>query len=97
MTYLSICIICYIAVALIKRTSIKNEWLPAISCGLGAALSLIAKNSYSEKYGARNMRRYMEKHLEDPLADQIIRQYDIGVTSATVDAQDGEITILCRA
>ena len=62
-----------------------------------AALSLIAKNSYSEKYGARNMRRYMEKHLEDPLADQIIRQYDVGVTSATVDAQDGEITILCRA
>ena len=42
MTYLSICIICYIAVALIKRTSIKNEWLPAISCGLGATLSLIA-------------------------------------------------------
>ena len=42
MTYLSICIICYIAVALIKRTSIKNEWLPAISCGLGASLSLVA-------------------------------------------------------
>jgi ATP-dependent Clp protease ATP-binding subunit ClpA len=62
-----------------------------------AALSLIAEKSYSEKYGARNMRRYMEKHLEDPLADQIIRQYDVGVSSATVDVQDGELAILCRA
>ncbi len=33
----------------------------------------IAERSYSEKYGARNMRRYIERHVEDALAEELIR------------------------
>lgn len=42
MAFLVIILICYIVVALIRKTSIKNEWLPLISGGLGLTLGLIA-------------------------------------------------------
>ena len=29
-------------------------------------------NSFSEKYGARNMRRYIQTEIEDVIADKII-------------------------
>ena len=38
----------------------------------GAAARLIAKESYSVKYGARNMRRYILRHVEDPIAEAIV-------------------------
>ena len=38
-------------------------------------LKLIAKQSYSEKFGARNMRRYIEKNVEDQIAEKIISIY----------------------
>lgn len=42
MAFLMIILICYIVVALIRKTPIKNEWLPLISGGLGLTLSIIA-------------------------------------------------------
>lgn len=41
MNYPFICIICYIVVFFIKKTKIKNEFLPLISCALGIVLSII--------------------------------------------------------
>ncbi len=51
-----------------------------------AALMRIANESYSFKFGARNMRRYIEQHVEDPLASEIIDSRDNRVTHVTVDA-----------
>ena len=42
MIYPVICLICYTVVSLVRTASTKSEWLPAISCGLGAVLSLAA-------------------------------------------------------
>lgn len=42
MAFLMIILICYIVVALVRKTSVKNEWLPLISGGLGLVLGLIA-------------------------------------------------------
>lgn len=42
MAFLVIILICYIVVALVRKTAIKNEWLPLISGGLGLVLGLIA-------------------------------------------------------
>ena len=39
------------------------------------AVNNIAKNSYSQKFGARNMRRYIQKNVEDMLAEAIISDY----------------------
>ncbi len=61
-----------------------------------AAASLIAKESYSQKYGARNMRRYIQKHIEDPLAELIVSDYLNKYTAATVSVHDGKIKVTCR-
>ncbi len=59
------------------------------------ALALIAEKSYSEKYGARNMRRYIQKEVEDRLAELMIAHYSEPLSHASVTAKDGKIEILC--
>ena len=57
---------------------------------------LIARESYSQKYGARNMRRYIQKHIEDALAEIIVSDYMNQYTQATVTVQDGKIRVSCQ-
>ena len=38
-----------------------------------AAKELIAKESYDPQYGARPIKRYLQKHVENELASMIIR------------------------
>ena len=59
------------------------------------ALRLIAESSFSEKYGARNMRRYIQREIEDVLALCMIERYDNPPTHASVDAKDGKLTVHC--
>ena len=54
---------------LISRLKTKNITL-ALS---PEALSLIIKNGYDPQYGARPMRRAIERLLEDPLAESLLR------------------------
>ncbi len=63
-----------------------------------AAASYVAEKSFSRKYGARNMRRFIESNIEDILADKIISSYDTDITSVHIDiAQDSEgLSIDCR-
>jgi ATP-dependent Clp protease ATP-binding subunit ClpA len=61
-----------------------------------AAAALIAKESFSQKYGARNMRRYIQKHVEDALAEIIVSDYMSQYTVATVSVHDGKIKVSCR-
>ena len=58
-----------------------------------AALSLIAEQSFSSKYGARNMRRYIQTNVEDPLAERIIADYNKTLTHASVGARSGKLRI----
>ena len=39
------------------------------------ALAFIAKNSYSKKFGARNMRRFICRNVEDLIAERLIADY----------------------
>lgn len=61
-----------------------------------AAANLIAKESYSQKYGARNMRRYIQKHVEDALAEIIVSDYLNQYTAATISVHEGKIKVSCR-
>ena len=56
-------------------------------------LSLIARESYSEKYGARNMRRYIERNIEDKLATVILDNYGRGISGISLTAPSGEIAV----
>jgi ATP-dependent Clp protease ATP-binding subunit ClpA len=60
-----------------------------------AVAEKVAKDSYSVKYGARNMRRYIQKHLEDELATKIIASYEIEITGVHLDVKDDAFEITC--
>ena len=56
-------------------------------------LSYIAKGAYSEKYGARNMNRFIERNVEDKLAETLIEHDLAGVTNIDVFVEDNKIKI----
>lgn len=57
-----------------------------------ACRDLVAGKSYSEKYGARNMRRYIQTAVEDKVAELLVsRRGD--VKNITIDAENGEIVL----
>ena len=60
-----------------------------------SAAKLIAEKSYSHKFGARNMRRYIQKNVEDKLAELIISDYNHEYTQALINVKDGEISVNC--
>jgi len=56
-----------------------------------AAIDYIAKKSFSVKYGARNMRRFIETEVQDRIAEEIIRNRG-KLTSVSIDADETGIT-----
>ncbi len=63
-----------------------------------AAVGFVAEKSFSRKYGARNMRRFIESNIEDVLADRIISSYNEDITSVLIDKpEDSEgLSVICR-
>jgi ATP-dependent Clp protease ATP-binding subunit ClpB len=49
--------------------------------------------SYSEEYGARNLRRQIQKELEDAIASKIIYSYENPISSIFATCQDGKIVL----
>ena len=56
-------------------------------------LSYIAEKSYSEKYGARNMRRFIERNVEDKIAALIIDSYSTRLLGIHLTVKDGDINV----
>lgn len=56
----------------VKRISV--EWT-------SEAQAFIAEKSFSRRFGARNMRRYVQTHVEDEIADLIIKNYNYVIKS----------------
>ena len=54
-------------------------------------LRLIAEKSYSEKFGARNMRRYIEKEIEDRIAEAIIAAFPQKLVGIGLDAKNEDV------
>ena len=57
------------------------------------ATQLIAKNSYSVKFGARNMRRYVQTAVEDKIAEELVAKRG-NVSRVKLDAVDGSLTVV---
>ena len=49
--------------------------------------------SYSAAYGAWNLRRTIQKEVEDALALEIIGSYDHPVTQLSATEEDGKVVI----
>ena len=55
----------------------------------------LTEKSYSITYGARNLRRCIQKDLEDPMATRIIESYETPITQIRARAQDGAVVLDC--
>ena len=87
---------CRFADYLFEKTSEKFKKTLAdkfISFSYTDALAgLVAEKSYSVKYGARNMRRFIQTEIEDRIAGRIIEARG-KLSAVSADVSDGEITV----
>ena len=58
-----------------------------------ALVDYLVEKSYSMTYGARNLRRLIQKELEDPMASRIIDNFEHPITQISATAQDGAVQL----
>jgi len=73
----------------VKKRLAEQKFEIAIS---DEAKDFLIEHGYDEKYGARPLRRAVERHLEDPLAEAILRDEVKQTESVTVVVEDGHLS-----
>jgi ATP-dependent Clp protease ATP-binding subunit ClpA len=58
-----------------------------------ALVEFLTHKSYSRTYGARNLRRTIQKELEDPMATRIIDSYEHPVSQVKATVEDNEVRL----
>ena len=53
----------------------------------------LVKESFSETYGARNLRRTIQKQLEDPIAEKIIDSFEAPISSITLRVEENQVEV----
>jgi ATP-dependent Clp protease ATP-binding subunit ClpB len=56
----------------------------------------LVKTGYSVTYGARNLRRLIQKEIEDSIAEKIIAGRSGKVTAVTLSAEDGKVEVIIK-
>lgn len=59
----------------------------------GAVVDLLIEKSFSNTYGARNLRRTIQRELEDPISQEIIDSFEHPISAIHADALNGKIQI----
>jgi len=70
----------------LKERGIELSWDEAV-------IDLLTKESYSVQYGARNLRRTIEKRIENPIAETIIDSYAKDLRALHISAQDDALRL----
>ena len=85
-------------IAVIMLTELKTA-LDDHGIALGwdnSVLDYLTKKSYSVQYGARNLRRTIEKEIENPIAEQIIDSYQNPIRIIALSSDGEKITLDAR-
>ena len=53
----------------------------------------LVKKAYSMVYGARNLRRTIQRDLEDPISEKIIESFEMPISSIHIGVEDDKITL----
>ena len=53
----------------------------------------LANEAYSVTYGARNLRRTIQRKLEDPISEAIIDSFENPISSIHIDVEDGQVKL----
>jgi len=59
-----------------------------------ALVEYLAKKSYSEAFGARNLRRLIQKEIEDRIASEMISNYSMSIKQVGLTVKNDEVQIL---
>ena len=59
-------------------------------------MEYLTKKAYSVTYGARNLRRTIQRELEDPIAEAMIDACDHPLTAISVTAEEGKVRMETR-
>ncbi len=61
------------------------------------SVKAIAKNSFSDKFGARNMRRYIQANVEDKIAESVVSSKKrINLISISAEDDFSDIKVICE-
>lgn len=58
------------------------------------AKNFLAKEGFDPSYGARPLRRAIQKHIEDRLSEELLKGSISKGDSLTIDEKDGELVVL---
>ena len=85
----------FVSIAAIMMKKLKDHmYEKGIALKYGdALLSHIAKGSYSYKYGARNMNRFIEKNIEDLMANELVAHDLTGISEMHLSVCNDDVKI----
>ena len=58
--------------------------------------SYLVEKAYSVTYGARNLRREIQRSLEDPISERIIDSFENPISGIRVTVENGEVQVLAK-
>jgi ATP-dependent Clp protease ATP-binding subunit ClpB len=53
----------------------------------------LVDKAYSVTYGARNLRREIQRSLEDPISERIIDSFENPISGISISVENGEIIV----
>ena len=56
----------------------------------------LVKKAYSMTYGARNLRRTIQKDLEDPISEKIIDSFENPISQLHIQVADNSVTVTAQ-
>ncbi len=62
----------------------------------GKLVEYLVEKGYSVTYGARNLRRLIQKEIEDEIAAALIEKRGEGIETVALSAADGKVQVDCR-
>jgi ATP-dependent Clp protease ATP-binding subunit ClpA len=57
---------------------------------------LLVQKAFSITYGARNLRRTIQRELEDPISERIIDSFEAPITQIKVTVKDDALKITAK-
>ena len=73
----------------LSARGLRVEWEDGVK-------DLLVKKAYSTVYGARNLRRTIQRELEDPISQKIIDSFEKPISTITVSVENEEITVTAK-
>ncbi len=73
----------------LEEKGIKLSWTDGV-------IEWLSEKGFSEKYGARNLRRLIQTELEDAIASELVARYRETVTAVDVSVEDGKPVLQVR-